>query len=200
MEHVQAKKEIERRNYFRIDDVVILHYRIISGEDKTRTLHDDSQLSIDKLTLKARFDSISRELLPLFRVIEAGSPEIAQYLSSIDKKLNLLSEYYVEIAMGDMDMSPQKVNLGAGGVNFTSPNPIMSGAELELKIVLLPEHYGVFSFAKVISCVRNSADADDNSGYKISVEFQRMNDDVRDIITRHVLNKEQQAISNDQFG
>lgn len=198
MKHGEVKKEIDRRNYFRIDDVAILHYRIISDEEPGNCHCDEDQLLIDKLTLKARFDSISRELLPLFRVIEAGSPEIAQYLSSIDKKLNLLSEYYVAIAMDDMDTSPQKVNLGAGGVSFSSSSPMMSGSMMELRIVLLPEHYGVFTYAKVISCVRISDDSTDKNNYKISVEFQRMSDDVRDIITRHVLNKEQQSISKVQ--
>ena len=195
MKHVQAKNDIERRNFFRIDDFAILHYRVISEEEMGDGQHDEDQLLIDKLTLKARFDSICRELQPLFRVIEAGSPEIAQYLASIDKKLNLLSEYYVEMAMGDMDMMPQKINLGAGGISFLSSNPIMSGSMLEIRLVLLPEHYGVFTHAKVISCVRNGNDVADNHSYKISVEFKRMSDDVRDTITRHVLNKEQQSIS-----
>ena len=195
MKHVQAKKDTERRSYFRIDDIAILHYRTVTDEEISSGRHDDDQLLIDKLTLKARFDCISRELLPLFRVIEAGSPEIAQYLSSIDRKLNLLSEYYVDMAMGDMDTSPQKVNLGAGGVSFISSSPMMSGSMLELRIVLLPEHYGVFTYAKVVNCVRISEDAGEKNYYKISVEYERMSDEVRDIITRHVLNKEQQSIS-----
>lgn len=197
MKHVQAKKEIERRSFFRIDDTAILYYRIISEEEYESGQHDDDLLLVDKLTLKARFDSISREMQPLFRVIQAGSPDIAQFLSSLDKKLNLLSEYYVEMAMGDMEMTPQKINLGAGGLAFMSPSPIMSGSIMELRIVLLPEHYGIFSYAKVVSCVRNTDEMTNINSYKISVEFENMSDDVRDIITRHVLGKEQASISKD---
>jgi c-di-GMP-binding flagellar brake protein YcgR len=43
--------------------------------------------------------------------------------------------------------------------------------------------------------VRSSEDADEKNHYKISVEYERMSDEVRDILTRHVLNKEQQSIS-----
>ena len=195
MKQVRPKKNIERRNYFRIDDFAILQYRVVSDEELRQGRHENEQLLIEKLTLKARFDTISRELLPLFRKIEAESPDIAQYLSSIDRKLNLLSEYYVEMAMGDMDSSPQRVNLGAGGVSFRSSSPILSGSLLELKIVLLPEHYGVFSHARVVNCVRVSEDGGVKHRYKISVEYEDMSDDVRDIITRHVLNKEQRSIS-----
>ena len=198
MKHVQAKKEIERRSFFRIDDTAILYYRIISEEEYDSGQHDDDLLLVDKLTLKARFDSISREMQPLFRVIQAGSPDIAQYLSSLDKKLNLLSEYYVEMAMGDMEMTPRKINLGAGGLAFMSQSPIMSGAVMELRIVLLPEHYGIFSYAKVVSCMRNTDEMTNTNSYKISVEFQNMSDDVRDIITRHVLGKEQASIGKDR--
>jgi hypothetical protein len=195
MKHVHVKKEVEKRSYFRINDVAILHYRVISEDKNDEYKNHEDQLLIDKLTLKARFDSITREMQPLYRVIEAGSPEIAQYLSAIDKKLNLLSEYYVEIAMSDMDMAPQKVNLGAGGLSFISASPIMPGSTLELRLVLLPEHMGIFSYGKIVVCERNSDAVADIGHYRISVEFERMSDDVRDIISRHVLAKEQESIS-----
>lgn len=195
MKHVHVKREVEKRNYFRIDDVAILHYRVVSEEMHDENRNHDDQILIDKLTIKARFDCISREMQPLYRVIEAGSPEIARYLSAIDKKLNLLSEYYVEIAMSDMDMVPQKVNLGAGGMSFISPSPIMSGSILELRLVLLPEHTGIFSYARVVTCARNSDAVAETGQYRISVEFERMSDAVRDIISRHVLGREQASIS-----
>lgn len=193
MKHAHVKQGVEKRNYFRIDDVAILHYTVISEDTYSDRQNNDDQLLIDKLTLKARFDCISREMQPLYRVIEAGSPEIAQYLSAIDKKLNLLSEYYVEIAMSDMDMSPQRLNLGAGGIAFNSPSPVMSGSYLELRLVLLPEHIGIFSYARVVNCTRNNNDPEKGS-YNISAEFENLSDDVRDIITRHVLGKEQASI------
>lgn len=195
MKQIQAKNEIERRSFFRIDDTAILHYRVLSDEDHGGEPNEEDQMLIDKLTLKARFDSISREMQPLFRVIEASNPDIARYLSSLDRKLNLLSEYYAEIAMGDMGMSSQQVNLGAGGMAFASLSPIMIGSVLELRIVLLPEHYGIFSYAKVVSCARDTDDASNGNSYRIAVEFENMSDDVRDIITRHVLGKEQETIS-----
>jgi c-di-GMP-binding flagellar brake protein YcgR len=194
MKHVQVKKEVEKRNYFRIDDIAILHYRVVSKDSHDEDKNHDDQLLIDKLTLKARFDCITREMQPLFRVVEAGSPEIAQYLSALDKKLNLLSEYYVEIAMSEMDMTPQKVNLGAGGLSFISASPIMSGSTLELRLVLLPEHTGIFSYARVVACTRNTNDMAEPGHYRISVEFERMSADVQDIISRHVLAREQESI------
>ena len=195
MKREQAKKAVERRNFFRIDDTAVLHYRVISEEDYASGLQADHRIMADKLTLKARFDSISREMQPLFRVLQAGSPDIARYLSSLDKKINLLSEHYVELIMGEMDMSTQEINLGAGGIAFTSPAPVMIGSPLELRMVLLPEHYGIFSYPKVVSCVRVTDHGDKGNAYKISVEFEHMGDDVRDVITRHVLGKEQAAIS-----
>lgn len=195
MKREQAKKAVERRNYFRIDDTAVLHYKVITDEDYVSGLHANHRIMADKLTLKARFDSISREMQPLFRVLQAGNPDIARYLSSLDKKINMLSEYYVGLVMDDMDMSVQDINLGAGGIAFTAQTPVMIGSLLELRIVLLPEHYGIFSYAKVVSCVRVTDDGDHVNAYKISVEFENMGDDVRDVITRHVLGKEQAAIS-----
>jgi hypothetical protein len=182
----------ERRGYFRIDDVALLHYRLIDGGEEDSG--QSGKLLLEKLTLKAKFDTVSRELQPLHHLISTSSPKIAHYLSALDKKLDILAEYLINTEMGAMGISPQAVNIGAGGVAFLSSSPIMSGALLEFWIVLLPENIGIFSYARVVSCTRTSEK--DITGYKIAVTFENMDEEVRDLICRHVLTVEREAISN----
>lgn len=186
---------IERRSYFRIDDVTLLHHRVIEGDDAENSVRSDKYL-LDKLTLKAKFDAISRELQPLQRIIGTSNPSIANYLAAMDKKLDILAEYIIDAEMSDIGISPQETNIGAGGMSFLSESPVMTGALLEMRIVLLPENTGIFSYARVVSCTRIRENNDSANGYKIAVEFEHMDDEVRDIICRHVLTVERESISN----
>jgi hypothetical protein len=187
--------DTERREYFRIDDVTLLHHKVIEGEENEDSGESDSLL-LEKLTLKARFDTISRELQPLLHIISADSPNIAQYLSALEKKLDILAEYLIDSEMSNIGVSPREVNIGAGGVAFFSSSPVMTGALIELRIVLLPENIGIFTLARVVSCLPVSEN--DTNYYKIAVKFEYMNDEVRDLICRHVLTAERASISNRQ--
>ena len=185
--------ETERRGYFRIDDVLLLHYKVVESEVCEKNFQSD-KLLLEKLTLKARFDTISRELQPLQRIISANDSNVGQYFSALVKKLDILAEYLIDTEMADIGISPQNVNIGAGGLAFVSSNPILSGTLLELRIVLLPENTGIFSYARVITC--KGLSEGEITGFKIAVLFENMDDDVRDLIYRHVLAVEREAISN----
>ena len=194
MKHRQTIKGSERRSYFRIYDDAILDFRLVSEEELEPDRNFEHQKLVDRLTLRARFESISREFVPILREIEASSPALAKYLSSIDKKLNILGELHMDVVVKGMNMTPQKINLGAGGISFFTSKPLPAGSILELSVVLLPEFVGIFAYARIVSCTRSNGGIDGAGNYKISVEFQRISDDVRDTIIRHVLNKEQQAM------
>lgn len=194
MKHRQTIKGAERRSYFRIDDDAILDFRLVSEEELEPDRDFEHQQLVDRLTLRARFESISREFVPILREIEASSPALAKYLSSIDKKLNILCELHMDVVVKGMNMTPQKINLGAGGISFFASKPLPAGSILELSVVLLPEFVGIFAYARVVTCTCASDDMDGVGAYKISVEFQRISEDVRDTIIRHVLNREQQSM------
>lgn len=186
---MSQKCQDEKRSFFRIDDLALLQLREVSSDEVSRLSAED-QLSIDKLTLKARFDSISRELRPLHNIITSKSTHMAEYLAALDNKLNLLSEFIMQVEKSEMDVESQQVNIGAGGVSFIHGSPIMIGAMLELRLVLLPEDAGVFSYARVVSCSR----MEECDGYRVALEFIGMDDEVRDLITRHVLLREQEEL------
>jgi PilZ domain len=193
MTQAYIRNKTERRGYFRIDDVALLHFKMIDGDGKNDVVQSDS-LMLNKLTLKAKFDTISRRLHPFREIISASSPDIAQYLSALEKQLDILAEYLIDTEMSDMEISPQEVNIGAGGVAFLSSNPVPSRSLLELRIVLLPENTGIFCYARVVSCALVSEDG--LNGYKIAVKFEHMEDEVRDSICSHVLAVERESINS----
>ncbi len=183
----------DKRKYFRIDDIALLSYRVVSWSEVRSSQKQDSSLPVNKLTIKANLDRLSREMQPLYNIIKSSSPNIAQYLATLDSKISLLSQYLVEDDEAENDIKPQQVNIGAGGLSFIADKHVVTGAMLEIQMKLQPGNMAIFSYARVISCTPLEADAEQQD-YKIAVEFEFMNDDVRDLITRHVLAKERALI------
>lgn len=193
-----SKKVLDdKRNYFRVDDMAYLSYRVVSWAEARESQTLDSSLPVHRHTIKANFDRLSRELQPLHNVIKSSNSKVAEYLAILDKKITLLSEYMLTEDTSENDVELQQVNIGGGGLLFISDNPIIESAMLELKLKLLPERICIFTYAKVISCTRFNVD-NDTQAYRISVKYEFMNDDVRDLITRHVLHKERAKINREE--
>lgn len=194
MQHNQTAQQADRRNYFRIDDVTILYYRQIR-EGESEELEQSLRLTVDRLTLKAKFESLTRELSPLSKSIAQDSPKLAQYLAAIDAKLNLLSEVLMDGAVDELHAKPRQVNISAGGLSFLSESPMAPGSLLELQIVLLLSNVGIYSKARVVFCKKESDDNKGNREYRVAVEFVQMDEEFRDLISRHVLKLEQEKLT-----
>lgn len=198
MKQAHVLNETEKRNYFRIDDVAILHYKQISAETMVSADNRIEQATINKLTMKARFDSMTRELQPLLKMVAKSNSSMSHCLKTIDTKLNMLSEYVMESEIEDMNVKPQHVNIGAGGLSFSALSPLLAGAMIETRLVLLPENTGVFSYARVISCSKLDQVNEEGHQYRLGIEFVNMDESVRDLITRHVLCREQELLHNEK--
>jgi len=198
MKHVDSEQEDEnRRRYFRIDDDVYLYFRVVSKEDVVDIEHQHEDKLISRLTLKARFECLSREMQPLHhRVIDSCSPEIARYLAAVDKKLNMLSEYFIDSELNDMEMKLQPVNIGAGGISFLSKQPVELGSMVELRLILMPENTGIFSYAKVVACERAKDKKIEDISFTLALEFENMSDEIRNLVSRHIISKERESISH----
>ncbi len=192
--------EDDRRDYFRIDDISILKHTLI---DEDNLLSKDEVLYRQRkkrLTLKAKLERMTREMRPLHKMIAARNEKIAQYLSVIDKKLEILSDCLVSSELIEMDIDPSEINIGAGGISFLSNAPIMTASLIEIELVLLPENNVIFSCAKVVSCTKTDAHLAEKNNYKIAVEFIDMDEGVRDLISHHVITKELEAVVGNHDG
>ena len=185
----------EKREYFRIDDMAFLSYRIVSWVEVRESQKSNPSLPVSNLTFKANLDRLSRELQPLHNVIKLSNSNVAQYLSVLDKKINLLSEYLIEDDETDISVEPQEVNIGGGGLSFVIEKSVAISAMLELTMKLLPEDMVIHSYAKVITCCQIDRQENEKIRYRIGVKFEFMDEDVRDLITRHVLVREQALLN-----
>jgi len=187
--------ENDKRQYFRVDDISLVKHKV---RDANKS-HENNELAYEqrkkRLTIKAAFESMTREMQPVHKMIAANNSKVAQYLTMMNEKLNMLSDCLVRSEIEEMvEGGPQEVNIGAGGVSFSSNTPVMVGTVLEMELVLLPDNNVVFSLAKVVTCVKNETAVNEQNAYQIAVAFQDMNEEVRDLISRHVIKKEIEAM------
>lgn len=199
MKNIDIAPENDKRKYFRIDDMVFLSYRVVSWAEVRDSKKPELTKQVTKLTCKANLDRLSRELQPLYNVIKKSNSNIANYLSMLDKKITLLSDCLIDVEEFEVSVETQNINISGGGLSFASDKAIAIGAMLELTMKLVPEEVVVHSYAKVITCIESDDSADENDSmqreYQIGVEFEFMDDDVRDIITRHVFVREQRLLN-----
>ncbi len=195
MKDIEIKPEGEKRKYFRIDDMAFLSYRVVSWAEVRESQKPKPSEHVSNLTFKANLDRLSRELQPLHNVIKLSNSNVATYLGVLDKKINLLSDYLIVDNEVDISVEPQEVNIGGGGLSFISDKSLSIDAMLELTMKLVPEDMVIHSYAKVITCCAVDRKKDEKIRYRVGVKFELMDEDVRDLITRHVLVREQALLN-----
>jgi hypothetical protein len=181
----------ERRKYFRIDDNVMLKYRVIPTEEVAATTERLKAPTPSAFSLSSDFAEMREQMTLLRRGIEKSTPQIAQYMQMIDKKLDLVAKVLLVQNMGGDDHLWRMVNLGAGGMAFDSPVELPSSSILEIKLGLLPSHAGLRTLGKVL---RSDKLPPGKTGYRVAVAFLHVRDSDRELLVQHVLWRQAQTL------
>lgn len=169
----------EKREYFRVDDVVPLSYAAVNGAGPTRKA---------RVVPVHRFshESLSHET----GIPEADTNELLwKQLRILDTKLDLILERLNLRDEGFLDAEHTEVNLSGSGIRFVSRERFEVGTLLELKI-RLPLGDGIVCYGHV---QRTSERKDGN--YDIALSFSEMDDEVREKIIYHVLDRQRRLVS-----
>lgn len=188
-----ADQRDDRRNYFRIDDEVILQYRQVPADTQEPSTHPERGEPVDGFSLGSRFAALSQAFIPVMREIESESKATARYLAAIDRKLDMLAQVLLNQELVATDKPTRKVNLGAGGIAFSTDSLLETGSVLELRLILLPEMIGLTTLGQVVAS-DPSENADSGFRYRSSLEFIRLREADRDLIVCHVRRREQEAL------
>ncbi|TQV81340.1 PilZ domain-containing protein [Exilibacterium tricleocarpae] len=183
-----AGKTSERRSFFRINQDIVLDYSAVSadiakGGDST-DLFPASRLT-DLLSGLRRLDSESGQLL---HSITENNRQIADYLSNLNKKLELLTQH---ILLGETQQQPVRttsVNLSEGGIAFATNKPLYKGSFVALRMMFLPSYTSVVLFAQVI---RSETTADDH--HHLVAKFLRVQEAQAQVLSRQIMQAQLQA-------
>lgn len=174
----------DKRDYFRIQDTLLLEYRPISGPDADDGFADSSPL----LGLLSELQTLEYDSQPLLRQISETDRALANYLKIVNKRVDLIAKA-LSLQASDQAGSPTEVTLSEGGLSFSNDQPLAVGDWVSLRLVLQPTPVGLIIPARVI---RSEAQADGRHG--IALGFDVLNDQQRQLLARHILQKQAQDI------
>jgi len=175
--------EEDRREYYRIEDMIALEIRPLSAPEAAgqEVLQDASSL----FNLLSELHLSEFESQHLLRQISERDRAISAFLKSQNKRIDLLSQVVALTVLGHIG-EPQPVILSEGGIDFQHPTPIATGAHLSVKLVLMPQALGLLLRARVTHCDRKG------DGYDVGTEFEHLTEAQRQLLARYILQKQAQ--------
>ena len=167
----------DRRKYFRYTENLMMSYSL-QGDDS------QSKEEIQALNLIEDFSHMSQQLKSALGRIPGRAMEIANCLKILDTKINLLAQS-VLYQKNSAVLSQHRINLSAGGLSFSSEEPIPIDSILTIQLILPPELDSLNLRARVVNCHKQKEDKQEI--YCVSVTFIEVSDMVQDIIVRHIM-------------
>lgn len=179
----------ERRQYFRIEDSLSLSYKPVPLDEVPACVERLEKELDSHFTVVSSLAAITQEMTGTLHKIEASRPEIAAYLKSLDKKIEILGRAFLAQTTELFVQPAQEVNLSATGISFNVDDPVAAGTVLELKILLMPTYTGILSFADVISCDPVETD-EPKQQYQLRTSFTHIRERDRDVLIQHVIKRQ----------
>jgi len=173
----------EKRQFFRIQQDVVFNFCAVSNDDVVHNRPEQHFEHSETLCLFSEFQQIDSSSIELLESIKRESPFTAEYLSTINQKLNLLCQQTLSNQSSIHDIDSGKVDLSQGGLAFVSGSPIGVESWLAVKLIFLPAYTGVISYAQV---TRNTEQAD--GSYSVGVRFHGLTDEQSKVIARQIFN------------
>ncbi|UVE19223.1 PilZ domain-containing protein [Pseudomonas sp. LS44] len=177
-----TQDENDRREYYRIDDTIALEFSLLSGAEALagEALHDTSPL----FNLLSELHLLDYESQHLLRHISERDRTLANYLKVINRRTDLLGQALAQNLLSALG-TPRQVTMSEGGLSFDNASSLELGSHLALKMVLMPQALGLLVRALVIHCQPL-----ENGLYNIGTEFESLTDAQRQLLARHILQRQ----------
>ncbi len=180
-------RQSERRDSFRIDDKIYL-YILNDGIEERRAV--DEKIGAHLETLR-ELNQLSN---PLLAEIRKSHPDIAQYLTLIDKKINSLTRI-VSMDQAGGDIEPNMwVNISASGISFNSYTAYCQERVLSLRMVLFPACATIGCKARVVYSRA------EREGVRVALQFIDLDVSERELLIRYMIEKQSEQLHRRERG
>jgi hypothetical protein len=192
----QSKIQDERREFFRIDDSILVSWRLIRAPEQCHGNIGLERLPEESFTIITRLQAVSRHLSGSLRRIEHRDPDVAGYLKALDEKITLLAQHFLADEVGISGQVTRPVNLSAGGLALDSKEPVPVGEQVEIKLLLLPSYTGVVALGEVI----RMSQAAESPGFpfRLHINFTHIRDSDRDALIGHILRRQGEMLRRER--
>jgi hypothetical protein len=170
----------ERREYFRVEDQLILRYREVPRgtiADAPAERHFDNS---EVFELLRELRHIDHEHNNVLRALAEQNRELGLYLKNVNRKIELVANALASLDQLQQGQTPQSVSISESGLAFTADPPLSIGSTVALELILLPQHTGLALYGEV---VMNR----DEPPARSVVTFLRLRESDRQILAKHIL-------------
>jgi len=184
----------DRREFFRINDTVVVDYKTVQKENISSVAHRIAQSTDDdEGNEKAQLRAIQTAFSHTLDQINHQDRDIARALRMLDEKINLVSQaiqrYHNPISHDDLT----EANLSGGGLSFMIAEPVEVKDYVEIYMQLLPTANTIHALASVISCEKILS-APPEKPYHLRMVFTHMDDQDRNLLVKHTLNRQAEML------
>ncbi|ARN75845.1 PilZ domain-containing protein [Oceanicoccus sagamiensis] len=181
-EHASQPMINERRNYFRVDDKVLLRYQPVEESCAFANTIPQAFKEDPGYSLMRELQSIEQDNAKFLRAIGEQSRDLEAYLKGQNKKLELIAAKVVEQEEQAPDQRKQHISISEGGLSIHSETELANDGYLAIQLTLLPNHHSLVVFAKVINCSEAH-----QGGYNVALSFTHLKDSDRQLIAKHIM-------------
>jgi hypothetical protein len=173
----------EKRQFFRIEQDVIFNFRSVSNDDVNHNRPEQHFEHSETLCLFSEFQHIDNDSAQLLASIKHKEPLIAEYLSTINRKIDLVCQQVLAGQSSVHDIDNGRVDISQGGLAFSCDHSIGIENWLAIKLIFLPSYTGIVSYGQV---TRNSLQED--GSFLIGIRFHNLTDDQSKLIAKQIFN------------
>ncbi len=170
----------ERREWVRIDDRLLLEYRLVSESPDTFLPPDlcATEAMIAESIAKPTVDLLSRA-----DDVLNGSP-VVPWLRKIDWLLELTLKTLAKMNPGGIPIAQvTDVNISGGGIGFTTKRELQAGQDLAIKLILPPFR----PIQAIVHIIRVTPHRETEAGFQVATQFTTMSPDDQESIIRYIL-------------
>lgn len=175
-------EEMERRDYFRINDRVLLHYRVIDAQAMGARSAEEQFPYSTTFDLMRQLHALEQEHGGAVRAGTEHDRELDQQFRLLHRKIDLVAGTLIALEQDRNGLLPLTVSLSEGGVAFPADVALPIGTLLALQIQLLPERIGLHLYGEVI----HNQEPDDEEP-RVAVGFVQLREAERQLLARHIL-------------
>lgn len=175
----------EKRRYFRIDDNVGISYRVL---DEAATEEFRCEFNAEDGDTVGQID---REIYALIESQRAENPELSQFFSLVNKKLNvMLDQLDVETeVVRSLAHRLRIVNISACGLAFEVYEMLEPGTMLAVDVLLQPTGISMRTLARVVGCYKQPGDPA-YPAYYLRLEYERIKPADKELLIQHIMRKQ----------
>ena len=166
--------EAEKREYYRIDDQVLVHCALAADEPDSALTEEADTPELQQMR------AASEELSTLINAINNEHKAVAQALGLINRKQQVLEK----LVLGSQKTGPEyalvTANISGAGISYVSAHQFEPDETVRVSLMLQPSQLEVSLLGTVLECPET------NGGYQLRVDFDK-DEAARELIVQHVV-------------